>query len=226
MKPHDFESLSVDELSSLRRFVALALARKISAEKARLDEQLRRLNLDDVPHHIKKMSRARRPYPQVFPKYRNPAEPSETWTGRGKQPRWLTAQLRSGKQLDDFRIQASSDRGAALRKVVTLINEKTSRGGSNIKKIGFLKRNQRIRRRKAARTALFLSNRSPLAHFPFAFSPALRLSLDRVVTFVGEHGGSRLASRRGPFQPTSSDQSGLTGDNFVRLPQSGDYPER
>jgi DNA-binding protein H-NS len=207
MKTHDLESMSVDELSSLREFVALVLARKISAEKARLDERLRQLNLDGVPNHVEKMSRARRPYPQVFPKYRNPAEPSETWTGRGKQPRWLTAQLKSGKQLEDFRIQASSDRGAALRKVVTLINEKTSRGWSNIKKIGFLKRNQRIRRRKgAARTALFLSNRGPLAHFPFAFSPALRLSLDRAMTFVGEHGGYRLASRRGPFQPTSSDQ--------------------
>ena len=40
----------------------------------------------------------------VFPKFRNPEQPSETWAGRGKKPRWLTAQLRSGKQLDDFRI--------------------------------------------------------------------------------------------------------------------------
>jgi H-NS histone family len=28
---------------------------------------------------------------QVFPKYRNPDQPAETWTGRGKQPRWPTA---------------------------------------------------------------------------------------------------------------------------------------
>jgi hypothetical protein len=37
-------------------------------------------------------------------------EPSETRAGRGKQPRWLTSQLKSGKKLEDFRIQASSDR--------------------------------------------------------------------------------------------------------------------
>jgi DNA-binding protein H-NS len=203
MKPHDLESMSVEKLTSLRELVALILARKISAENARLDERLRQLDLGDVPHHVEEMSRARRPYPQVFPKYRNPAEPFETWAGRGKPPRWLTAQLRSGKQLDDFRIQASSDRGAALRKVVTLINEKTSRGWSNIKKIGFLKRNQRARRPKGARTALFLSNRG---QFPFAFSPALRLSLDRAMTFIGEHGGYRLASRRDLFQTRSSDQ--------------------
>jgi DNA-binding protein H-NS len=110
MKRSDLESMSVDELWSLHEFVASLLARKISAEKARLDDRLRQLDLDGVPHHVKKMSRARRPYPQVFPKYRNPAEPSETWAGRGKQPRWLTAQLRSGKRLDDFRIQTPPGR--------------------------------------------------------------------------------------------------------------------
>jgi DNA-binding protein H-NS len=124
MKSHDIESMSMDELWSLREFVASLLARKMSAEKARLDERLLQLDPDGVPQHVKKMGHARRPYPQVFPKYRNPAEPSETWSGRGKQPRWLTAQLRSGKPLDDFRIQPSSNRGAALRKVMTLINKK------------------------------------------------------------------------------------------------------
>jgi DNA-binding protein H-NS len=49
----------------------------------------------------------RRRYPPVRPKYRNPARPSETWAGRGKQPRWLKAQLGSGKKLDDFRIRPS-----------------------------------------------------------------------------------------------------------------------
>ena len=115
MKPHDLESMSVDELWSLHEFVVSVLARKISAEKARLDERLRQLDLHGVPHDVKKESRARRPYPQVLPKYRNPAEPSETWSGRGKRPRWLTAQLRSGKRLDDYLIQPPSNRAAAPR---------------------------------------------------------------------------------------------------------------
>jgi DNA-binding protein H-NS len=118
MKPHDLESMSVEDLWSLHEFVASVLARKMSAEKTRLDERLRQLDLGGEPDQVKKMSRARRPYPQVFPKYRNPAKPSETWAGRGKQPRWLTAQLRSGKRLDDFRIQPPSKRGA-LRTIAT-----------------------------------------------------------------------------------------------------------
>ncbi|TMJ54263.1 MAG: H-NS histone family protein [Alphaproteobacteria bacterium] len=94
--------MSVDELWSLHEFVSATLARKIQAETARLNQQLSQLGLGAVP--VKKVSHARRSYPQVFPKYRNPAEPSETWAGRGKKPRWLTAQLRSGKRIDDFRI--------------------------------------------------------------------------------------------------------------------------
>ncbi len=39
----------------------------------------------------------RRAYPKVLPKFRNPDEPSQPWTGRGKQPRSLTAQIRLGK---------------------------------------------------------------------------------------------------------------------------------
>ena len=109
MKPHDLESMSVDELWSLYELVVSVTARKISAEKARLEQRLREIG-QITAGSAKEVSHARRPYPQVFPKYRNPTRPSETWAGRGKQPRWLTAQLRSGKKLDDFRIQPSSDR--------------------------------------------------------------------------------------------------------------------
>ncbi|MCK1655290.1 H-NS histone family protein [Bradyrhizobium sp. 149] len=44
-----------------------------------------------------KIGREPRAYPRVLPKYQNPDRPSETWAGRGKQPRWVTAQLKSGK---------------------------------------------------------------------------------------------------------------------------------
>jgi DNA-binding protein H-NS len=112
MKSRDIELMSVDELWSFYELVGSVLAPKISAEKARLDERLRQLDLSK-PKMVREIGRARRPYPQVFPRYRNPTAPFETWSGRGKRPRWLTAQLRSGKTLDDFRIQPSSDRSSA-----------------------------------------------------------------------------------------------------------------
>lgn len=42
---------------------------------------------------------------KVAPKYRNPENPSETWSGRGKQPRWLQAHTSAGRVLDDFLIR-------------------------------------------------------------------------------------------------------------------------
>jgi DNA-binding protein H-NS len=40
----------------------------------------------------------------VAPKYRNPANPKDTWTGRGKQPRWLAAETGKGRKLEEFLI--------------------------------------------------------------------------------------------------------------------------
>jgi DNA-binding protein H-NS len=103
----NLQDLTVDELWSLHLEVRSVLAGRISTEKKKLEqrlEQLRSSGASDGSRH------ERRPYPRVFPKYRNPAKPEETWAGRGKQPRWLAAQLRSGKNLDDFRIKPASDR--------------------------------------------------------------------------------------------------------------------
>ncbi len=46
-----------------------------------------------------------RTLPKVAPKYRNPANPAETWTGRGKQPRWLAEFTNQGRKVEDFLIQ-------------------------------------------------------------------------------------------------------------------------
>ena len=109
----DLESMSVDQLWSLHEMIASELARKIKAEKERLEQHLRELGLSeaDAP---KMPAKPRRRYPKVHPKYRNPERPTETWAGRGKQPRWLNAQLKSGKKLDDFKIESASDRRQVL----------------------------------------------------------------------------------------------------------------
>lgn len=41
----------------------------------------------------------------VKPKYRHP-ESGATWSGRGHTPRWLAAEIKSGKQRDSFLIEA------------------------------------------------------------------------------------------------------------------------
>lgn len=41
---------------------------------------------------------------KVQARFRNPANNAQTWTGRGRQPRWIADGLAAGKSLDDFRI--------------------------------------------------------------------------------------------------------------------------
>ena len=47
------------------------------------------------------------------PRYRNPENPEQTWTGRGKQPEWLYQQIANGKSLEDFLIGANPSPVAA-----------------------------------------------------------------------------------------------------------------
>jgi DNA-binding protein H-NS len=42
---------------------------------------------------------------KVAPKYRNPANPSQTWAARGQQPKWLAAEIAKGRKLEDFAIK-------------------------------------------------------------------------------------------------------------------------
>jgi DNA-binding protein H-NS len=100
MKKGNLKSLSLDELWELHEALVVELTQQIARERGVLEDRLRKLGTR-VPAVAK---RERRRYPRVLPKYRNPKNRHETWAGRGKQPRWLAAQLRSGKQLDDFLI--------------------------------------------------------------------------------------------------------------------------
>ena len=42
---------------------------------------------------------------QPAPKYRNPDDPEQVWTGRGKPPRWLQEKLEAGHEREEFLIQ-------------------------------------------------------------------------------------------------------------------------
>src|SRR5690606_25434816 len=53
----------------------------------------------------KKATRQGRKLGKVAPKYRNPANPEETWTGRGKHARWKTALSKKGKKPKDYLIK-------------------------------------------------------------------------------------------------------------------------
>jgi DNA-binding protein H-NS len=99
--------MSTDELWDLHEKIATRLSAALTAEKTVVENRLRQLQRRNETQPAARAAKSldRRPYPVVVPKYRNPDRPSETWAGRGKTPRWLTAQLKSGRRIDDFRIR-------------------------------------------------------------------------------------------------------------------------
>src|SRR5689334_5840947 len=106
----DLNSLSIDELWTVHEQVGAVLSEKIVTEKRQLEERLAKLNRARADKGKMAGARsgqrgaARRKYPPVLPKYQNPNDRSETWAGRGKQPRWLVSQIKAGKKISDFLI--------------------------------------------------------------------------------------------------------------------------
>jgi DNA-binding protein H-NS len=109
MNRKTLEAMSVERLWRLHEQITEILTEKINAEKFELNQRLQRLRRGTMEEPIADglgIVASRRPYPRVLPKYSNPSDPSQTWSGRGKMPRWLKTQMEFGKTVDDFRIKS------------------------------------------------------------------------------------------------------------------------
>jgi DNA-binding protein H-NS len=104
VKERDFAAMSADELWILHEKLRRMLSSRLNAEKHALERRLAQLKNAQSDRPGNKIKPRRRPYPKVLPKYQNPERPSETWSGRGKHPRWVDAQLEMGKKIDDLSI--------------------------------------------------------------------------------------------------------------------------
>jgi DNA-binding protein H-NS len=100
----DLKSLNHNQLSEL---ITRAKQRQtdLAAEKiVKLREKVQALiksegfSMDDV------VGGPRKARAKVKPKYRNPLNKTETWSGRGKRPRWFNAALTAGKKEKDLLI--------------------------------------------------------------------------------------------------------------------------
>ena len=107
-KKFDVDAMSTDEMWQLHVEIGQLLSVRLTSEKRELEKRLAQLRRENELPQMEAAAnrqdppRERRKYPRVLPKYQNPNEPSETWSGRGKQPRWLTAALKTGHTIEDF----------------------------------------------------------------------------------------------------------------------------
>jgi DNA-binding protein H-NS len=104
MESPNLETMPIDELWDFYAYVGSLLAKKLTVEKRNLEQKLGKLRGDVAIASPRRPSRPRRRYPEVRPKYQNPDNPSQTWTGRGRTPRWVTQMLETGKRIEDLLI--------------------------------------------------------------------------------------------------------------------------
>ncbi|MDP1669158.1 H-NS histone family protein [Phaeovulum sp.] len=101
----DLESLSLKDLKDLRARIDRAISgfddRKKKAALAELEETARKLGYTLAELTALTSTRKRKP---AAPKYANPADRSDTWSGRGRRPRWVVAALAAGQSLEDLAI--------------------------------------------------------------------------------------------------------------------------
>ncbi|MFP1645316.1 H-NS histone family protein [Pontitalea aquivivens] len=101
----NIDSLSLNELKTLRAQVDRAIAtyedRRKKEALAELEDVARRMGFSLPELMAMQGGRKRKP---GTAKYANPADPAQTWTGRGRKPNWVTQALNAGKSLSDLAI--------------------------------------------------------------------------------------------------------------------------
>lgn len=100
----DLNNMSKDELKKLIKDAEKALrtieTRRLSEAKRAAESAAKEygFSLDDLlDGQPKKGSKS-------APKYRNPANPEQTWTGKGRKPNWVNDALASGSNMEDLKI--------------------------------------------------------------------------------------------------------------------------
>lgn len=101
----DLDTLELDELKKLRKEVDRAIqtfeARRKAEARDRLDEMAREMgfSLNELSEAAPGRKRVKSP-----PKYANPVDPSQTWSGRGRRPYWVAEAEAKGHDLDSMLI--------------------------------------------------------------------------------------------------------------------------
>lgn len=100
----DFNNLSEDQIQALIANASKALKNKQDSKRKEVLAQIKSL-ADSIGVSFEITDKAPKVdgrQSKVDAKYRNPANPSQTWTGRGLAPKWITE---SGKDKSEFLIK-------------------------------------------------------------------------------------------------------------------------
>jgi len=95
---------SVSELETLQIEIEHAIIQKREHERMALREKMEAMAASEGYSLDELFGRGKGKKLPLPPKYRNPDNPSQVWSGRGRKPRWLEDKLKKGAKLEDFLI--------------------------------------------------------------------------------------------------------------------------
>lgn len=101
----DLANASMDDLLAYEKEAQALLTRIKQQKKKRARTQLKQLASDaglSVAELVATAGVTPRPKPTAA-KYQHPNDPTKTWSGKGRQPKWLKDLLAQGKQLEELR---------------------------------------------------------------------------------------------------------------------------
>ncbi len=99
----DLSKLSLEELQTLARDIETEVVTRREADRERVLSQMRELAAS-LGLTLEEVVKGERNRGTIAAKYRHPANPALTWSGRGKRPAWVNEALAAGMSMDDLAV--------------------------------------------------------------------------------------------------------------------------
>lgn len=104
MRAIRLEKMSLKDLKDLEKKVKGAIAATKDRERSQVRAKIEDLaaksgfSMDELFNRRRNGTKHR----VIVPKYMNPENASETWSGRGRKPKWLVSKLKKGAKIEQF----------------------------------------------------------------------------------------------------------------------------
>jgi DNA-binding protein H-NS len=104
-RPKNLSNMTYAELAAMQARIEQAKIEKQNSERSALRQKLTDMAKEHGFDIHDLFAKGRKAGGKVAVKYRDPQNPENTWTGRGRMPRWMAAATKGGKaRKDDFLI--------------------------------------------------------------------------------------------------------------------------
>ncbi|GAB2850506.1 H-NS histone family protein [Pseudoduganella ginsengisoli] len=104
----DLSNMSTAQLRQLQEQLKKELTQRETQERAQAIEKILAIakSVGATVEELVAGAKLKAPGAEVAPRYRNPADAGQQWTGRGRQPKWVKDWVEAGNDIEGLRIAA------------------------------------------------------------------------------------------------------------------------